>query len=55
MDLVTYDPPLPELPLLRGLRLGPGPCDPAPGIDWAAYVIRLARAMAEGEGSARRG
>ena len=43
MDLVTYDPAIPELPLLRGLRLEPvGP----ERFDWASYVIRLARAVA---------
>ena len=45
MDLVHYDPPLPELPLLRGLRL-PGLDAPPPRFDWAAYVIRLAQAVA---------
>ena len=48
MDLVHYDPPLPELPLLRGLALGGGE-EPAPRFDWAACVIRLAQAVAERE------
>lgn len=47
MDLTTYEPPLPELPLLRGLRLGGGERLPSLRIDWAAYVIRLAQVMAE--------
>jgi hypothetical protein len=48
MDLVHYDPPLPELPLLRGLRLpGMEPFSPPPRFDWASYVIRLAKAVAE--------
>lgn len=48
MDLVTYDPALPELPLLRGLRLprGEGAVPPV-RFDWAAYVIRLAQVVAE--------
>ena len=49
MDLLIYDPPLPELPLLRGLRVAAGEA-PAPRFDWAGYVIRLAKAMAEREG-----
>lgn len=49
MDVLTYDPPLPELPLLRGLRLGPGE-GPLPRFDWATYVIRLAQALAGPEG-----
>jgi hypothetical protein len=48
MDLLLYDPPLPELPLLRGLRAAAGQ-DPAPRFDWAGYVIRLAQAVAERE------
>ena len=44
MDLTTYDPPLPELPLLRRIRLEGG--EPPPRFDWAAYVIRLAQVMA---------
>jgi hypothetical protein len=48
MDLVHYDPPLPELPLLRGLSLAGGE-EPAPRFDWAGYVIRLAQAVAERE------
>jgi hypothetical protein len=55
MDLATYDPMLPELPLLRGLRLGPGDRPAAPRIDWAAYVIRLAQAMADPKGGPRKG
>jgi hypothetical protein len=50
MDLLTYDPPLPELPLLRGLRLGRDGDLAPPRFDWASYVIRLARAVAEGDG-----
>ena len=46
MDLVHYDPPLPELPLLRGLRLRGVDAPPPPRFDWAAYVIRLAQAVA---------
>ncbi|WP_176559235.1 hypothetical protein [Rubellimicrobium roseum] len=48
MDLVTYDPALPELPLLRGLRLpsSDGAVPPA-RFDWAGYVIRLAQVVAE--------
>jgi hypothetical protein len=46
MDLMTYDPTLPELPLLRGLRLDGGEPLPPLRIDWAAYVIRLAQVMA---------
>lgn len=53
MDLVTYDPPLPALPLLGGLDLAPPPG--APSGDWAAYVIRLARALAEGGASSPEG
>ncbi len=49
MDLLHYDPPLPELPLMRGLRAMLGQ-DPAPRFDWAGYVIRLAKAVAEREG-----
>ena len=49
MDLLIYDPPLPELPLLRGLRLGGGE-GPVPRFDWAGYVIRLAQAVALREG-----
>ena len=46
MDVLTYDPMIPELPLLRGLRLAPGEA-PAPArFDWGSYVIRLAQAMA---------
>jgi len=50
MDLLTYDPALPELPLLRGLRLPAreGAALPA-RFDWATYVIRLAQAVAERE------
>lgn len=48
MDLLLYDPPLPELPLLRGLRPEAGE-GPSPRFDWAGYVIRLARAVAERE------
>jgi hypothetical protein len=44
MDLVTYDPPLPDLPRLGGLDLAPPASVP---FDWAAHVIRLARAVAE--------
>lgn len=49
MDLTTYEPALPELPLLRGLRFGD---DAAlrPRFDWASYVIRLAKAVAERDG-----
>ncbi|MBP1806116.1 hypothetical protein [Rubellimicrobium aerolatum] len=48
MDFLTYDPALPELPLLRGLRLaGDGGEPPPPRIDWAALVIRLAQVVAE--------
>ncbi len=50
MDLLTYDPPLPELPLLGRLDLAPPPAG-APSVDWAAHVIRLARALAEGVGA----
>jgi hypothetical protein len=46
MDLVHYDPPLPDLPLLRGLRLPGRDMPPLPRFDWAAYVIRLAQAVA---------
>lgn len=46
MDLLIYDPPLPELPLLRGLRREPRE-DDLPRFDWASFVIRLARAVAE--------
>jgi hypothetical protein len=46
MDLVHYDPALPDLPLLRGLRAELED-QPAPRFDWAGYVIRLARAVAE--------
>lgn len=45
MDLMLYDPSLPELPLLGGLR----PQDregEEPRFDWADYVIRLAQAVA---------
>ena len=49
MDLLLYDPPLPELPLLRSLRAAVAE-DPAPRFDWAGHVIRLARAVAEREG-----
>jgi hypothetical protein len=55
MDLVSYDPALPELPLLNALRLGPGDGPAAPRIDWAAYVIRLAQAMASPRGGPREG
>jgi hypothetical protein len=55
MDLFIYEPPLPELPLLRGLRMGPGDRPAAPRIDWAAYVIRLAQAMADPRGGPRGG
>ena len=49
MDLLLYDPPLPELPLMRGLRaLAHG--ETSPRFDWADYVIRLAKAVAEREG-----
>ncbi len=47
MDLTTYDPALPELPLLRGLRLATGETPAPPRFDWARYVIRLAQVMAE--------
>ncbi len=50
MDLFTYDPALPELPMLRGLRLEGGEPLPPLRIDWAAYVIRLAQVMAKQEG-----
>jgi hypothetical protein len=50
MDLLTFDPALPELPLLRGLRLAPGEVEPLPRFDWAGYVIRLAQAVAERRG-----
>jgi hypothetical protein len=46
MDVLIYDPPLPELPLLRGLHLE-GSAAPPPRIDWAGFVIRLAQVMAE--------
>ena len=47
MDLVHYDASLPELPLLRGIRLtGAQDTDPPTRIDWADYVIRLAKAVA---------
>jgi len=46
MDLLLYDPPLPELPLLRGLRRQTGQ-DGLPRFDWASFVIRLAQAVAE--------
>ena len=46
MDLIHYDPPLPELPLLRGLHLV-GRAPPPPRADWASFVIRLAQVMAE--------
>ncbi len=49
MDLFTYDPALPDLPLLRGLRVGGGEPLPPLRIDWAAYVIRLAQVMASRE------
>jgi hypothetical protein len=49
MDLLLYDPPLPELPLLRGLRVT-GNGETLPRFDWAAYVIRLAKAVAQREG-----
>ena len=46
MDLVHYDLALPDSPPPRGLP--PGTNDrPAPGFDWASYVIRLAQAVAE--------
>ncbi len=48
MDVLTYDPQLPELPLLRGLRLGPGEGPASSRFDWAGYVIRLAQATARG-------
>ncbi|WP_210528883.1 hypothetical protein [Rubellimicrobium arenae] len=54
MDLMTYDPALPELPLLRGLRL-PGNGTPPPRFDWADYVIRLAKAVAERSGGTPNG
>lgn len=47
MDLTTYDPALPELPLLRGLRLPDGELASPLRFDWASYVIRLAKVMAE--------
>lgn len=47
MDVLTYDPALPELPLLRGLRLAHGEVPAPPRFDWAAHVIRLAQVMAE--------
>ncbi len=46
MDVLTYDPALPELPLLRGLRLASESPAP-PRFDWAGYVIRLAQVVAE--------
>jgi hypothetical protein len=46
MDMIHYDPPLPELPLLRGLHLTGGAPRP-PRVDWASFVIRLAQVMAE--------
>jgi hypothetical protein len=48
MDLVNYDPPLPDLPLLR--KFARRDEEPAPRFDWAAYVIRLAKVVAEREG-----
>ena len=48
MDVLNYDPPIPELPLLRGLRLGAGEGPAQPRFDWGAYVIRLAQATARG-------
>ena len=45
MDLLIYDPPLPELPLLRGLRATAA--GEALRFDWASFVIRLAQAVAE--------
>jgi hypothetical protein len=47
MDVLTYDPALPELPLLRGLRLVTGDTPAPPRFDWGAYVIRLAQVVAE--------
>ena len=48
MDLLIYDPPLPELPLLRGLRgLRATAAGEALRFDWASFVIRLAQAVAE--------
>ncbi len=47
MDLTTYDPALPDLPLLRGLRLAVGETPAPPRFDWGAYVIRLAQVLAE--------
>ncbi len=54
MDLLNYDPSLPELPLLRGLRLEDDKPPPR-RFDWAAYVIRLAQVMAEGSAPRREG
>ena len=54
MDVLTYDPPLPEVPLLRGLRLGEGE-GPPPGFDWGTYVIRLAQALAGPQAGEREG
>jgi hypothetical protein len=48
MDLLIYDPPLPELPLLRGLRATAA--GEALRFDWASFVIRLAKAVAERRG-----
>lgn len=47
MDVLTYDPALPELPLLRGLRLVTGDTPAPPRFDWAGHVIRLAQVIAE--------
>ena len=55
MDVLTYDPTIPELPLLRSLRLAPGNAPPLPRFDWGAYVIRLAQAMAEPRSGKRMG
>ena len=44
--MIHYDPPLPELPLLRGLHLTGGAPRP-PRVDWASFVIRLAQVIAE--------
>ena len=49
MDLLIYEPPLPELPLLRGLRVT-ADGEPVPRFDWAGYMIRLAQAVAQREG-----
>jgi hypothetical protein len=45
MDLLLYDPPLPELPLLGRLR-PQHPEGEGARFDWADYVIRLALAVA---------